>query len=154
MLHEDKHQKSPFLIDMLLQLESNKIRNKFNDASSTTSKTEEDDYDILLEADMGEATEDVLMSSISLDDSSHLLNLDDVDDEASKTAAVLMCSARHPSYQSLTSVAPPEETLFDAKEQRYEWNDEFSMLKKLRRTRLSTVVEDDHAPMFQSTTKL
>jgi hypothetical protein len=153
MLHEDKHQNNASLLGMLLQGESHKIGSKFNDASSTTSKTEEeDDDDILLEPDMGETMEDVLMSSISLDDSSHLLNLDDVNDEAS--TVVPMNSTRHPSYQSLTSVVPPEETLFDANEQRYEWNDAFSMLKRLRRTRLSTVVEDDHAPMFQSTTQL
>lgn len=150
MLQKDKPQ-NPSLLDMFLQVESDDIRTKFNDASSATSKTEEEEDDILLEPDRVETTEDVLMSSISLDDSSHLLNQDDVDDEARNTD-VLVNSTSNPSRQSFTSVVLPEETLFDAKEQRYEWNDEFSILKKLRRTRFSTVVEDDHAPMFQSTT--
>jgi hypothetical protein len=154
MLHDDKQRSTsnPSLLGMLL--ESNKIRSKFNDASSSTSTTEEEvDDDILFEPDIRETAEDVLMSSISLDDSSHFVNLDD--DEASSSAVPsLTNSARVSSQQSLGSLIIPEETLFDSKEQRYEWNDEFSMLKKLRRTRLSTVVEDDSAPMFQSTTKL
>jgi hypothetical protein len=148
MVGKEKHH-NPSLLDMLLPAESHKRRTEFNNASSNASKTEEEEDDDILLAPV-ETTEDIFMSSISLDDSSHLFNSDDGDDETSNTA-VLMNSTSNPSRHSFTTVVlSPEETLFDAKEQRYEWNDEFSVLKKLRRTRLSTVVEDDRAPMFQS----
>lgn len=72
-----------------------------------------------------------LMNSISLDDSNHFMDLD-LDETA-------------PSPSS-----PPlhDSPFFDNKLQKFEWNEDFSMLIKLKRTRMPTIVEEDQAPMF------
>ncbi|CAB9496034.1 expressed unknown protein [Seminavis robusta] len=111
------------------------------DANNPTKYTETSfDEDILLNDE--DEHDNVLMSSISLDDSASFLTIDDDDDveEESEDTTEKSSSSTLPLLHQVF----PDETLFDAKEQRFEWDDDFSILKKLRRTRLSTVVEDDN----------
>lgn len=88
-----------------------------------------------LDDEEGDMAEVSLMNSISLDDSNHFMDLD-LDGEESDKAPSSSCAPLHDS------------PFFDNKQQKFEWNEDFSMLIKLKRTRMPTIVEDDQAPMF------
>ena len=75
---------------------------------------------------------EISMNSISLDDTEHLMHVD-YNHQADNTPA-------------------PYGGLFDHKLQRYEWNDDFSMLLRLKTCRLTTIVEEEGSSMFSSPT--
>ena len=73
------------------------------------------------------------MNSISLDDAEHLMDLND-------------------HHQHIDNTRMPYGGLFDHKLQRYEWNDDFSMLLRLKTCRLTTIVEEEGSAIFSSST--